>query len=73
MKTLIIIGAVAFVLTVVIVWISVSYLNKDAKEKGIEKDYTVWSVLSGAILAFFVIMYEIIKEVIFPSRHRTKK
>ena len=67
MRTILIIGAVALVLTIVIIWISVASLNKDAKEKGtIEKDYTVWSVISGFVIGFFVIFYEIFREVFFP-------
>jgi hypothetical protein len=74
MKTLIIIVAVALVLTVFFIYLGISAHNDDAKEKGTtEKGYSFWSVLTGAVFTFFMLLYEIVKEVFFPSRYRTKK
>ena len=66
---IIIIVAVALLLSIVVIGISVSLNNKEAKEKGTaEKGYTVWSVISGFFITFFVLLYEIFREIFLPRR-----
>jgi uncharacterized membrane protein YfcA len=70
---ILIIAAVILILSLVVVYISISAHNKDAKEKGTtEKGYTFWSALAGFLVTVFAICYELLYQIFIGRRRRIK-